>query len=58
MSHVLPVYEGYIIPHAILCLDLGGRDLTNYLRLLRERVYSFSTTAGREIAREIKEKMC
>ena len=58
VSHILPVYEGYTIPHAILCLDLGGWDLTNYLRLLRERGYSFSTTAGCEIAFEIKEKMC
>ncbi|RUS20832.1 hypothetical protein BC937DRAFT_94281 [Endogone sp. FLAS-F59071] len=59
VTHAVPVYEGFAMPHAIRRIDIAGRDVTEYLQLLlRKGGYNFHTTAEKEVVRQIKEKTC
>jgi len=57
VTHIVPVYEGFALPHLTKRLDVAGRDVTKYLiKLLLLRGYAFNRTADFETVREIKEK--
>ncbi|XP_076872787.1 uncharacterized protein LOC143522807 isoform X2 [Brachyhypopomus gauderio] len=59
VSHTVPVFEGYSLPHAIQRLPLAGADVTLQLkRLLLEQGVCMRTSAELEIVREIKERCC
>ena len=57
MTYCLPIYEEYSLSHDFHYMNLGGRDVTDYMmKLLTNRGYCFSTRADRELVRDLKEK--
>lgn len=58
VSHSVPIYEGFALPHAISRLDLDGRDVTEYMmQLLIERGYAMTGTSERGIFKDMKERV-
>jgi len=59
VTHIVPVYEGFSLPHLIKRLNVAGRDVTRYLiKLLLLSGYAFNRTADFETVRQIKERLC
>ena len=60
VSHVVPIFEGFSLPHAVRRHEVAGGDLTDYLtKLLNDSSgCEFSSSSERDIVREIKEKLC
>lgn len=59
VTHSVPVYDGYTLPHAVQRFPLAGADVTaNLTKLLQEQGVCMRTSAEQEIVREMKEKCC
>lgn len=59
VTHTVPVYEGFSVPHAIEKMEIAGRVLTNYLQklLLEQIACSLTSSSELEIVKDIKEKV-
>ena len=59
IMYIVPVYEGFAITNAIERIRLGGRDISEYLRrLLRGKGFTWTSSAEKEIVRDVKERFC
>ncbi|KAL3777822.1 hypothetical protein ACHAW5_001925 [Stephanodiscus triporus] len=59
VTHCIPVYEGYALPHSIIRSDVAGMDVTARLQLLlRNSGVAFSTTAESGFCSMMKEEVC
>jgi len=55
VTQIVPVHEGYALPHAIQRMDLGGHDMTDYLmKIMAERGYDIAEHEG---VCDMKEKL-
>jgi actin-related protein len=53
------VWDGEVVYNATTSLKFGGENLVDYMtKCLTEKGYSFTTTAERDIVRDMKEKLC
>ena len=64
VTHCVPIYEGYAIPHAILTMPLGGKDLSEYMynMINKSGIIDKHDEDSQEFdidcARQIKESYC
>ncbi|CAI2387851.1 unnamed protein product [Moneuplotes crassus] len=59
VTHTVPIFEGYQIPHAIDKILLAGRDLTEFMnRTLKDEGHFFETSSEKEEVRKMKEQTC
>jgi len=59
VTHCVPIYEGYALPHSIFRSDVAGRDITKHLQLLlRKSGMAFTTTAESDLVKTMKEQTC
>ena len=59
VTSMVPIYNGYSLPHYVLRMNLAGREITDQLiKILDEVNVSLTTSGEKEIAKDIKEKVC
>ncbi|XP_067872561.1 uncharacterized protein [Heterodontus francisci] len=60
VTHVVPIFEGGALENITQRVYLGGQDLTEHMMrsLAENNSWSFTSNAGLDIIRNIKEKFC
>ncbi|CAB9499443.1 Actin-66 (Fragment) [Seminavis robusta] len=59
VTHAVPVYEGFALPHSVTRSDVAGRDVTRQMQLLLRRSgLPFTTTAEVDLVKSLKEEVC
>jgi len=59
VTHCVPVFEGFSLPHATTRMDVAGADVTEHLnRILKKSGVNFHTSAEMQTVQDIKEKVC
>lgn len=57
VTHAVPIYEGYALPHAIQTIPLSGEDLTKYLHTMLIEKHPTKILGNTEMAKWVKEKV-
>jgi actin-related protein len=58
-TNIVPIFESYVIPHAIETMRMGGKDLDTLLaKLLTMNDFRMAKSSDKETLRRIKEEHC
>ena len=61
-SSCVPIYEGFVLNHAVGKIEMGGEDLTNYFTSLinsnKENLTKYNNPAEKSMINDLKEKVC
>jgi len=58
-TYAVPIVDGIVCKDAIQISEFGGRHVLDHLlNIMRKRGFSFSTTAEKEILRDMNHKLC
>ena len=59
VSHFIPILDGQYIPYNITSFDIGGRDITEFVkRLIIHKIQKYSPYVQKDIIKDVKEKAC
>lgn len=59
VTHLVPVYEGYLEPTLVARINLAGRHVTDHLtKLLVGAGHPINAAADQETVREVKQRLC
>ena len=59
VTHIVVVYDGFSIKHAVTRMDIAGRTLTDFMfKYVAEDNVKLVSSAERDIAKDIKERLC
>eukprot|EP00397_Hematodinium_sp_SG-2012_P038043 GEMP01041333.1.p1 GENE.GEMP01041333.1~~GEMP01041333.1.p1 ORF type:complete len:373 (+),score=77.60 GEMP01041333.1:55-1173(+) len=58
VTHAVPIFEGYAIPHAVFSMEVAGKDITDELaiRVLADALVPPTTTT--QTMQKMKERLC
>ena len=58
-TRAVPVYKGHVISRAVVTMNLGGEEITQYLKQnLADELGKYGSSGQQAVLRDVKERLC